>query len=100
MHSEPAASTMVGLFHHLARNPKHIEKIYNEIKDVDRSDVRILSNLPHLEACIQEGLRLFPAPPTGGNRKTSENGCTIGGVYIPPFTTIVAPRYTISQRML
>lgn len=60
--------------------------------------MRQLSKLPHLEAVITEALRLYPALPTGGNRKTSMHGLMVGGRYIPPYTTIVAPRFSISRR--
>lgn len=65
---------------------------------MDVLDLKTLVNLPHLNAVIKEALRLHPALLTGGNRKTSASGLTIGGRFIPPHTTIVAPRYTIGRR--
>ncbi|KAK2745695.1 hypothetical protein FQN57_003592 [Myotisia sp. PD_48] len=96
--SEPTVAVLVGIFCELARNPEHAERIYRETKDLDLRDPHSLSKSTHLEAVISEGLRLYPALPTGGNRKTLEHGVTIGGKYIPPFTTIVAPRFTIQRR--
>ncbi|KAF3389296.1 hypothetical protein F1880_003834 [Penicillium rolfsii] len=97
--SEPTAAVLVGLFYELAKNPLHAEIILEEIKDLDIADLRVLaSSCPHLEACIFEALRLYPALPTGGNRKTLENGITVGGTFIPPYTTVVAPRFCISRR--
>lgn len=88
----------MGIFCELARNPYHAQKIYNEVRNVDVRDAKLLSKLPHLDGVINEVLRLYPALPTGGNRKTLERGVTIGGRYIPPHTTIVAPRFSISRR--
>lgn len=88
----------MGIFCELARNPEHAEKIYKEIRNLDIRDAKLLQTLPHLEAVIIETLRLYPALPTGGNRKTLEHGVTIGGTYVPAHTTIAAPRYTISRR--
>ena len=70
------------------------------MKDADVTDLKTLVNLPHLNAVIKESLRLTPALLTGGNRKTTAFGITIGDQFIPPNTTICAPRYTISRRML
>ena len=65
----------------------------------DLTDIKVLAALPHLNAVINEAMRLHPAALTGGVRKTPDNeGVNIAGVYIPPETTIVAPRYTISRR--
>ncbi|PSS10965.1 hypothetical protein M430DRAFT_53504 [Amorphotheca resinae ATCC 22711] len=96
--SEPTASVLLGIFCELARNPAHARKIYDEIQGLDIRDARSLSRAPHLEAVISEALRFYPVLPTGGNRKTLEHGVTIGGTYIPPYTTIVAPRYSIMRR--
>ncbi|KAJ5702262.1 hypothetical protein N7488_009810 [Penicillium malachiteum] len=98
--SEPIAAVLVGLFCELALAPHHTDKIYQELENVDISDgIRSLGNCcPHLEGVILEALRLYPALPTGGNRKTLKNGINIGGTFIPPETTIVAPRFCISRR--
>ena len=95
--SEPIASTLVGLFRELALGPDHAEKIYDEFHDLDVCNTKLLSILPHLNGVIAEALRLYPALPTCGNRKATRHGVTIGGTYIPPLTTIVAPRFSISR---
>lgn len=71
--------------------------IYQEVVDIDTTDLKTLNRLPHLNAVITEALRLYPALLTGGNRKTTANGLTVGGTFIPPNTTIVTPRYTIAR---
>lgn len=97
-HSEPIASALIGLFYELALHPDQAEKINTEVCNIDIRDARVLAQASHLNACIDEALRLFPALPTGGNRNTQAQGITIAGRYIPPYTTIAAPRYTISRR--
>ncbi|GKT57817.1 cytochrome P450 [Colletotrichum tofieldiae] len=96
--SEPTAAALIGIFCEMSKHPEHADKIYEELKDVDATNLKILTSLPHLNAVINEGLRLYPALLTGGARKTTENGATIGGTFIPPHTTIIAPRHVISRR--
>lgn len=96
--SEPTAAVLIGLFYELAKAPRQTDMIVQELQDVNIEDSRALAKCAHLDAVISEALRLYPALPTGGNRKTTKDGVTIGGVYIPPETTIVAPRYVISRR--
>lgn len=97
--SEPTAAVLIGLFYELAKEPRHMDLILGEIQKINLTDSRTLASCcPHLEAVILEALRLYPALPTGGNRKTLKEGVTIGGVFIPPETTVVAPRWCISRR--
>ena len=99
--SEPTAAVLIGLFLELAKDPRHATIILQETKDINLEDHRTLAQgCPHLEGTIFEALRLYPALPTGGNRKTLKEGITIGGIYIPPETTVVAPRFCISRRKL
>lgn len=79
-------------------HPEHIEKIHQELNGLCITDHKILAALPHLNAVIQEAMRLHPNLLTGGSRKTTEKGAKIGDLYIPPHTTIVTPHYTIARR--
>lgn len=71
--------------------------MYEELKGADATNLRVLNRLPHLNAVINETLRLYPVLLTGGARKTTKEGVMIGGTYIPPNTTIVSPRFSIQR---
>ncbi|KAK5993999.1 Cytochrome P450 monooxygenase FCK2 [Cladobotryum mycophilum] len=96
--SSPIANTLLGLFTEVGRTTGASDKLYDELNGVDASDVKALATLPYLNACIDETLRLYPALMTGGTRMTTQNGMTVAGRYIPPYTNIVAPQYLISRR--
>ncbi|OLN85286.1 Tryprostatin B 6-hydroxylase 2 [Colletotrichum chlorophyti] len=96
--SEPTAAALIGIFCEIAKHPNHVDMIFEELADVEVTDLKALTRLPHLNAVINEGLRLYPALLTGGARKTTENGARIGDTFIPPYTTIIAPRHVISRR--
>lgn len=83
--SEPSVVVLVGIFCELGRNPTHAARIYQETRGFDLSDHRtLLLNCSYLEAVITEALRLYPALPTGGNRKTAADSLVIGGGVYPP----------------
>ncbi|RWA07192.1 hypothetical protein EKO27_g7914 [Xylaria grammica] len=96
--SEPTAQILTAIFHELSIHPKHIEKIHQELAGVCITDNNELAGLPHLNAVIQEAMRLHPNLLTGGSRKTTEKGVKIGDVYIPPHITVITPHYTIARR--
>ncbi|KAI1662063.1 cytochrome P450 [Daldinia decipiens] len=96
--SGPIANALLGTFTELGRDHTTQEKLYYELMDIDVSDTKVLANLPFLNACIDETLRLYPALMTGGTRMTTQKGMTIAGRFIPPYTNIVAPQYLISRR--
>ncbi|ETS81868.1 hypothetical protein PFICI_06870 [Pestalotiopsis fici W106-1] len=91
-------TSMLFILYNLVNHPHHAELIYHEIEGIDIDDNKALSQLSHLNAVINESSRLGPSIPTGGNRKTGPMGLMIGQTYIPPETTIVAPRYSIFRR--
>lgn len=84
----------------MAKHPAELNKLYDELADLDVGDPEVLKTLPQLNGVINEALRLYPSLPTGGFRKTTKNGMTIRGNFIPPNTTILAPRYSINRRKL
>jgi len=80
----------------LARYPGHAKRIFDEIvqlKDLD--NVSDLASLSHLNAFINETMRLYPTAMTGSSRITSAEGATIDGTFIPGNVQIAAPKYTI-----
>ncbi|KAI1117616.1 cytochrome P450 [Nemania sp. NC0429] len=108
--SHTTAGTLTMLTYELARRP---EIQVEARKEVLKAGVQNLSSrnaptseavrtvswnkLPFLDGCINEAMRLYPALPTGGARQTIDRAITIGGRYIPPWTTIVAPRWSIGR---
>jgi cytochrome P450 len=79
----------------MALYPEQAERVYQEIKDVESSDINTLANLPCLNGFINESMRLIPAALTMGTRLTPPEGMTIDGTYIPGGIKVAAPRYTI-----
>lgn len=74
------------------------DRIRAEISSLDSwEDAEGLSRLTFFNAFLNETMRLYPVVPTGGIRMTQSEGITIGDQFIPPETTIVAPRYTLSR---
>ena len=82
----------------LAKHPEHADKIYKELLTCDVNDAEILATLPHLEAVINETMRLCQPAMTGANRLTSDQGLWIGDTWIPGNTKVAAPKYSIMRR--
>lgn len=93
---------LVFAFCELALQPSQQEKLAEELREVDIYDRVQLRNCAHLNAVINETLRLHPAVPTGGYRVSPPEGATLNAnngktYYIPGGVTIVAPRYSIQR---
>ncbi|KAI0858813.1 cytochrome P450 [Xylaria cubensis] len=108
--SHTTAATLTMLMYELARQPELQAKARNEVLDAGVQDLSFSNTpvseeaktmawdkLPFLNGCINETMRLYPALPTGGTRQTVDKAITIAGRYIPPYTTIVAPRWSIGR---
>lgn len=59
-----------------------------------------LANLEHLNAVIQETLRLHPPVPSMLQRKTPSEGIMIDGTFIPGNTIVSCPQYVIGRSEL
>jgi hypothetical protein len=94
--SDTTATAIRSTFLHLITHPTVLRKLYAEI-DTAVTDGRISSSpisdidarrLPYLQACIKEGLRIWP-PVTGLMEKVvPRQGDTINDVFIPGGTKI------------
>ncbi|KUI57709.1 Tryprostatin B 6-hydroxylase [Cytospora mali] len=96
--SHTVATTLIFTLKELANDKKMQDRVRKEVDTLSEwDDVQGLEELTGMNAILNETMRLYPVVPTGGIRMTTNEPVTIGGTVIPPYTTIVAPRYTISR---
>ncbi|KAF2196241.1 putative benzoate 4-monooxygenase cytochrome P450 [Delitschia confertaspora ATCC 74209] len=93
--SDTTASGLRGTLLHILSNPLVYWKLKKEIKDAEkegRISNPILDSeaqkLPYLQACIKEGLRIFPPITALRERVVPEGGDTLLGHYLPGGTNV------------
>lgn len=95
--SDTVAITLTFLFYHLALYPQHVKLLREELLNVNITDNRALQSLRHLNALINETLRLYPPVPTALLRQTPPDGLRIGEHYIPGGVTISTPLWSLGR---
>ncbi|KAI9046267.1 cytochrome P450 [Aspergillus affinis] len=99
--SQTTASTMNALLFLLAKHPETYRKLQEEVDSVLPPDAPLcdsaLTGQPYLEGCINEVMRLYPAVTSGVPRETGPGGMTIDSVFIPAYTTVSVPTYTVQR---
>lgn len=98
MHSDTTAPSLTTLFYLLARNPRDIGRIQQELDSINAQDPRAVASLPHLNGAINEAMRLLPAVLTFVTRVSPPEGMEVEGTFIPGNIKIAAPRYSIGRR--
>lgn len=85
--SETVATTLAALFYHLARAPDVSRQLNVEILKAVNHESEItgslVSELPYLNAAINEAMRLCPSLPTAMPRIIPEQGATTCGHWLP-----------------
>lgn len=96
--SDTTAASLTCLFWHLAQDPKQTQAIREEVDQYftenTLADSNTLSKLKHLDAVINESLRLHPPVPSGVQRLTPPEGITVGETFIPGNTIVQIPMHT------
>ena len=76
----------------LLRTPEVYSKLCHEIRSTfptaDAMTFLKLQDLPYMNACLEEGMRIFPSIPTGLVRTVPQGGDSIAGEWIPGGTTV------------
>ena len=74
------------------RTPHAYKRLAEEIRTTFKTPEDIgftaLQQLTYMNACIDEGLRIFPSIPTGLTRTVPKGGDTVAGEFIPGGTTV------------
>ncbi|KAI6778698.1 Isotrichodermin C-15 hydroxylase-like protein [Emericellopsis cladophorae] len=90
--SETTASLLSGLLMWLMRTPHAYKKLTDEIRSnfPTAADMEFtkLQELPYMNACIDEGLRIFPPLPTGLTRTVPTEGDSVAGEWLPGGITV------------
>lgn len=97
--ADTTAVTFAYMFYELAQHPEDIEMIRNELRQCvkgDFSDVDI-RNCEHLNAVINETLRLHSPGPSGAFRVTPPEGLRVGDTFIPGGTNFNIPFYVVAR---
>nr|A0A484FXR4.2 RecName: Full=Cytochrome P450 monooxygenase btcB; AltName: Full=Betaestacins biosynthesis cluster protein B [Colletotrichum orbiculare MAFF 240422] len=97
---DTTATSLSATMNLLLRHPLCLQALQDELHShfSSTSDMtsKPLSQLPILNGCIQESLRLFPPANGKGTNRTSP-GTMIDGVYIPRGVNVSADMYTIQR---
>jgi len=95
--SDTVSAALTFLFHHLALLPQHVQQLREELSNVDITDNRQLRQLRHLNAVINETLRLYPPVPTALLRQTPPEGLRVSERYVPGGVTISTPLWSLGR---
>ncbi|KAL2832090.1 cytochrome P450 [Aspergillus cavernicola] len=105
--SDTTSGALSSIFYELVRNPEEIEKLRAELAlyvDQEEPNSEFLhskiAHLDHLNGVINEALRLYPAVPSGMQRKTPPEGIVIDGVHVPGNIHIYCPMYAVGRSEL
>lgn len=81
-----------GLTYLLLRHPDVMAKLTHELRTAFQTEenitVETLARLPYLNACLEEGMRMYPPVPVGLPRVAPEGGAAICGKWVPEGTTV------------
>ncbi|KAH8807492.1 cytochrome P450 monooxygenase [Xylogone sp. PMI_703] len=97
--SDTTAATLSNLFYELLENPGQIHKLREELDRLFSTGEEVhleqLAKAKHLNAVINETLRLHPAVPSGVQRKTPPEGLYLEETWIPGDVIVQVPFYTV-----
>ncbi|KUJ10351.1 cytochrome P450 oxidoreductase [Mollisia scopiformis] len=93
--SDTTSVSLAGIFYHLIKVPQAMSKLTEEIdqayltgKFSSPPTFAETQELPYLQACIKEGLRMHPATGLPLARVVPEQGATIAGQFFPGGTIV------------
>ncbi|KAI1750503.1 cytochrome P450 [Xylaria castorea] len=85
--TETTASLLTGTTYYLMKNPDKMKILTDEIRRRFKSNEEMtfeaLGQLEYLNACLREGLRVYPSIPTAIPREIAEGGNVVMGKWLP-----------------
>jgi cytochrome P450 len=94
-------SIMRTIMHNLLVYPQTMESLYDELHAANLSrpfpKYSEVSNLPYLDACVQEGSRMHPPFALPFERIVPEGGVTVLGHFLPAGTVVGGSPYVVNR---
>lgn len=83
--TETTATLLSGLTFLLLKHPHYAQRLQEEVRSLKKEDLTLenMARLPFLNACIHEGLRMYPPAPIALFRTIPKGGNRICGELIP-----------------
>ena len=89
------------IMHNLLLYPQTMERLYDELHAANLSrpfpKYSEVSNLPYLDACVQEGSRMHPPFALPFERIVPEGGVTVLGHFLPAGTVVGGSPYVVNR---
>ncbi|KAF7789587.1 hypothetical protein EIP86_000533 [Pleurotus ostreatoroseus] len=100
--SDTAATALTHIWYFLLRNPNCLFQLRKEIDETfpvghETFDFSKQADLPYLNACINEAMRLYPPVLSGLQRCVEAGGHIICGRYVPENTKVSVHVYTMQR---
>lgn len=102
--SDTTAISLRAIIYHLLKNPKTKKRLVDEIDDrirdgklSDPAKLEEANEMPYLQACMYEALRLHPAVGMSLPRVVPEGGIEIDGHYLPKGTIVGANPWVVHR---
>ncbi|BCS30689.1 cytochrome P450 [Aspergillus puulaauensis] len=95
--TETTATALSGLTYLLLKNPDKLEELTTEIRSAFKNSegitIQALARLEYLNACFQEGLRMYPPVPLGPPRVVPHTSAEVCGKVLPGGTICYVSNY-------
>ncbi|KAJ4347282.1 uncharacterized protein N0V89_011222 [Didymosphaeria variabile] len=95
--TETTATELSGITYYLHQQPAKLARLKKEIRDaftsVEDMTMTKLSQLEYLNACIEEGLRIYPPVPGLIPRETPDAGANVADRWVPGGTIVSIAHY-------
>ncbi|TIA15896.1 benzoate 4-monooxygenase cytochrome P450 [Aureobasidium pullulans] len=99
--TETIATLLSGLTYYLLINPDKLARLVAEIRSTFTAESEItvdeLARLPYLNACIEEGLRIYPPTPASLPRRVPQEGAFIAGKWIPGDVSVAISQWATNR---
>lgn len=95
-YSDTSAATLANIVYYLTSNPRVYQRLQKEVDEVN-SNGGDASQIPYIDAIINETLRLKPVVPGGLARLTPPEGLTIDEVFIPGNIIVIVPQHVVHR---